>query len=153
MLEPDVPVEPRMVGVGHVAGGEHVRVGGLQLRVNEDPVFDGQTGLLGEFEVGPDPDADDDDVRGQLIAGCCSQLLLGPADRLPGGFPQSLALGRVKLPTPDGSLARGLPGGGPLAAPAGLHLGNVRSAASLPTPNHTGSTPAASTPVARKATA
>ncbi len=62
VLDPDVPAEQPVVGVGDVAGGVDVRVGGTQLRVDDDAVAGLQAGHLGELAVGRDPDADDDRV-------------------------------------------------------------------------------------------
>ena len=51
--------EPRVVGVGDVPGGVDVRVGGPQLRVDDDAVSGLQARRLGQLDVRRDPDADD----------------------------------------------------------------------------------------------
>ncbi len=50
------------MGVGDVARGEHSRRAGLQVRVGEDAVLDGDARLGGERSARLHADADDDEV-------------------------------------------------------------------------------------------
>ena len=72
--------EQRVVGAGDVAGGEDVRVGGPQARVDGDPVPGGQARRLGQLGVGRDPDADDDHV-GLDVTAVGQPYPAGPAAR------------------------------------------------------------------------
>ena len=72
--------EPRVQGVGHVPGGEDVRVGGPQPGVDHDPVADLQASRLGQLGVRRDPDADDDRV-GRDVAAVGQPDAVGPAAR------------------------------------------------------------------------
>src|SRR5690606_24448525 len=62
VFDPDVGVEQRVVGAGHVAGGEDVGVGGAERGVHEHAVVDLEPGRGGEPGVGFDADASDDGV-------------------------------------------------------------------------------------------
>src|SRR5260370_32190546 len=55
VLDPDVSAEQPVVGVGDVAGGVDVRVGGTQLRVDDDAVAGLQAGHLGSWLLGVIP--------------------------------------------------------------------------------------------------
>src|SRR3954453_10351006 len=66
LLDPDVPAQQRVVGVGHVAGGEDRGVRRLQARVDQDAVVDRQAGVGGQPDVRGDPDTGEDDVAGHL---------------------------------------------------------------------------------------
>ena len=68
MLDPDpLPVE-RVVGTGHVAGGEHARRAGLQVLVDEDPIVHGDSGSRGEFGARLHTDSDDHEVALEFAA-------------------------------------------------------------------------------------
>ena len=63
MLGADARAEQRMLGGGDVADREDVGVAGAQRRVDQHAaVAEGQTGLLGEREVGGRADGDQDGV-------------------------------------------------------------------------------------------
>ena len=62
VLDADALAVEGVVGVGDVAGGEHAVRAGLQVLVDEDPVVDGDPGLLGELGARLHADADDHEV-------------------------------------------------------------------------------------------
>jgi hypothetical protein len=68
VLDAELAAQQRVVGVGDVACGEDVVVGGAQVLVGEDAVVDVEPAGSGQFDVGGDADADDDDVGGQFRA-------------------------------------------------------------------------------------
>jgi hypothetical protein len=68
VLDPDVTAQEPVVGVGDVAGGVDVRVGGPQALVDGDAVVNVEAGRDGEAGVGGDLDADQDHVGGHLAA-------------------------------------------------------------------------------------
>ena len=47
--------QARVVGIGDIAGGEDVRIGGPEVFVDHDPVVDVEAGLGGELAVGVIP--------------------------------------------------------------------------------------------------
>ena len=66
VLDTQMSTQPRVVGVGDVAGGEDVFIGGAEVLIDDDPVVHGEAGGCGEVAVGGDPHPDEDHVGGDL---------------------------------------------------------------------------------------
>ena len=67
VLDPDPCLIQRIDRVGDIASGVDIGLAGAQRGVDEDAIVDGETGVLGQFGVGPGSYPDDDHVDGNLV--------------------------------------------------------------------------------------
>ena len=68
VLEAQVGAQQRIVGVGHIPGGEYGGVGGGQVLIDDDAVVDRQARRGGQLGVGRDAHADHDRVGRHDVA-------------------------------------------------------------------------------------